>query len=614
MPLIPIKLKPGVNQESTPYDNKGDWYYCDMTRFKSGTPQKIGGWAKYTTSTFYGICRTLFNWLTLAGLNLMALGTNLKYYIEQGGALNDITPIRASSTINNNPFATVSGNRTVTVTDTAHGAVDGDFVTYSGATAFNGLSTGNLNTEFELTYIDANSYTITVGATPNATSSGGGAAVVAAYQINVGLATEVAGVGWGAGTWGRGTWGSAASVGVAQQMRLWSQDNFGEDLVFNPLNSAIYYWDATGGVSARAVNLTSVAGASDVPTVASYVLFTEDRHLMAYGANPLGSAIQDPLFIRWASQESLVDWTPTAINTAGGYRLTSGSMILAAKKTKQENLVWTDSSVYSQQFLGPPDTFGFTFLSRHISLAGPNAIAVADEVFYWMGKDKFYLYNGRVDTLRCDLWRHVFLNINMDQLYQVYAGQNAGYNEITWFYCSLNSTVVDSSVTYNYKEDLWSYGTLSRTAWIDSALRSNPQATAYDHYMYWQEYGLDDGSTTPASGITAYLESADVDIGNGDKLQFISRIIPDVAFEGSTSGMPQVTMTLKVRDYPGAAYGTPVVSTVTNTLLGTTENYTNQMFVRLRGRQATFKIQSTGVGVTWQLGSTRVATQEDGRR
>lgn len=614
MPLVPLTFKPGINRENTDYASEGGWYSCDKVRFRSGTPQKIGGWVKYSPNTFSGVCNALFNWVTLDTKNLLALGTNSKHYVEYGQTYHDITPIRRTVTLGANPFTTTNGSTTVVVTDNTHGAVDGDYVTFSGASGFNGIAAGDLNKEFQITYLTANTYSITVASAANANGAGGGAAVQAEYQINIGQSVQTFGDGWGSSTWGRGTWGSGATLVPIAQLRTWTQTTYGEDLIFCPRNSAIYFWDASGGFNARAVDLSTISGATDTPTVATSVLFTDDRHLVAFGCNPIGTATQDPLFIRWASQESLTDWNPTETNTAGGYRLTSGNYINSYLKMKQETLVWTDSDLYSMQFTGTPYIFSFQYLARNVSIAGPNAMAAAGDVAYWMGHDKFYMYNGRVQTLRCDLWSYVFRDINKSQLWQVVAGTNEGFNEIMWFYPSSGSNTIDRYAVYNYVEDIWYYGSLVRTVWVDLPLKGYPIAAGLDGYLYYQEFGIDDGSTDPASAINAYIESANMDIGEGDHLMFVRRVIPDVTFTGSTAISPSVTLTLKARNFPGSSYPDSAAATTTRTASAPVEQFTNQVWMRLRGRQMAFRIESSDTGVQWQLGKPRVEAQPDGRR
>lgn len=615
MPFVPLNFKPGINRETPGYAAKGFWRDCDKVRFRGGYPEKIGGWVKYSSAQFLGVCRALFNWIALDSANYMAVGTNVKYYIEQGGVFNDITPIRRTQLLGANPFASTNGLATLVVTDNTHGAVDGDYVTFTGAAGFANFLAADLNKEFVISIIDTNSYRITTAVTANATTTGGGAGVTAAYQINVGQSVATSGDGWGSSTWGRSTWGSGSTVFVpTAQLRLWSQTAYGEDLVFAPRNGAIYYWDKTNGLAARAVLLSSLGGASDVPTIVLSVLFTEQRYLVAFGSNPIGSATQDPLFIRWATQESVTNWTPGATNSAGGTRLSSGSYIVSNLKMRQETLVWTDSDLYSMQYTGSPYFFTFDFLARNISIAGPNAMAAVGEAAFWMGQDKFYVYNGRVQTLRCDVWKKIFGDMNREQLFQVYCGTNEGFSEVLWLYCSTNATIIDRYVIYNHAQDIWYYGSITRTAWIDSPLRSQPQATSTDSYLFYHEVGMDDGSTTPVGAISAYIESADSDIGNGDAVMFVRRIIPDITFEGSTAAIPSVTMTLKMRTTPGSAYHDTGTASATRSATVPVEQYTDEVWLRLRGRQAMFRIESTSTGVQWQLGTPRVEAQADGRR
>lgn len=613
MALQKVKISPGVNREGTNLANESGWWACNKIRFRSGYPEKIGGWTSFLrTQTYVGVCRALFNWITQAGTNILAVGTNLKYYMEQGYNLYDITPIRASSTINNNPFATTSGLTLVTVTDTAHGANDGAYVTFSGASAVAGLT---LNNEYQLTYVDADTYTITAASAANATTTGGGAAVTAAYQINPGLPYAVAGTGWGAGTWSRGTWGSASAETVTSKMRNWNQDNFGEDLIFCPDDGPIYYWVAQDTSSAinRAVALTSMSGASDVPLMAIDVFVTDDRHVVALGCNPIGSSTQDKMFVRWSDTESAVNWTPTFDNTAGGQKLTSGSTLITHLESKQEVLLWTDSALISMQFTGPPYTFSFKPVATNVSIAGMNACIAASNTVYWMGQDKFYTYTGQVETLPCTLRQYVFGDLNLAQREQVCCGTNEGFNEVWWFYPSANATYNDRYVIYNYLERLWYYGDLARTAWTDSPLRTYPMA-AYGGQLYFHENGVDDGSTNPPQAFAANIESADFDLSDGDHVMFIKRLIPDLTFDGSTATSPTAVMTVEVRNFPGGAYSKSTPSNVTRSVEVPVEQFTEQVWIRLRGRQAAFKISSVDVGVQWQLGAPRLDMLPDGRR
>lgn len=647
MPLQKLQLRPGVNRESTSLSNEGTWFEMDKVRFRSGFPEKVGGWTLDTGMTsatlqppagsFWGVCRSLWNWVTLSGFNLMGLGTNVKYYIQQtaGGDFYDITPIRYESTVASNAFTTVNGSTTVVVNDAGHGAQDGDFVTISGVVgAVNGVPAAALNLEFRLTYIDASSYSIVV-ASP-ATSSGTAGAADFSYQISTGSEIFTTGVGWGAGGWGGDTagtltgWGEAApaGLGVDVQMRLWSQANYGQDLIINPRGGALYLWkvNASPSIYDRAVLLSPTSPSPyttdvDCPTVANSVTVSDaSRFVIAFGCNDYGSAEQDPLLIRWSDQEAYATWTPAATNQAGSYRLSTGSSIVAHQQTRQEILVWTDAALYSMQYLGPPYVWGFQILGSNLSIAGPNATATAANITYWMGLDKFYMYSGRVETLYCPLRQYIFGDINLDQQYQFFASTNEGFNEVWWFYCSANSTVVDRYVIYNHLEKIWSYGNLSRTAWIDSPLRDFPAAAGYNGQLIYHEDGVDDGTTNPPSPIESYIQSADMDIGDGHNYGFVWRMLPDVTFDGSYVNNPSVTFTLRPRQNPGANYSVANSPTVASTQnYSGQRNYTVQQFTqivytRVRGRQMAFRISSEGLGVQWQLGVPRIDVRPDGRR
>jgi len=621
MPLQKILFKPGVNRENTRYTTEGGWYDCDKVRFRQGTPEKIGGWQRISINTFLGVCRSLWNWVTLGSLNLVGVGTNLKFYIERGGAYNDITPLRATVTINNNPFA-LTASTTVTVTDTAHGCVTGDFVTFSGATDIGGVGTNVtaavLNQEFQVTVLGPDTYTIQISVTPNATaiagSPGGGAAVVAAYQLNTGSAAAVPLTGWGAGTWGAGTWGFGGTTNTA--IRLWSQANWGEDLVFGPRGGGIYYWDATTGVGVRGVNLNTLAGASDVPVVQNAIFVSDiSRFVFAFGCNDYGASTIDPMLIRWSDQEDAANWTPAATNQAGSLRLSHGSEIVTAVQARQEIVVFTDSSIYSLQYLGAPLVWGAQLLGDNISIVGQNAAVIASGIVYWMGVDKFYAYDGRVQTLPCDVRRYVFSSFNQSQAAQVFAGTNEGFNEVWWFYCSANSYSVDRYVVYNYLERIWYYGTMARTAWLDSGLRDFPIAATYNHNIVNHEQGLDDNETGTPAPILANISSSEFDIGDGHNFGFVWRMLPDITFENSTAGSPTVNMTLYGLYNSGSgsinSAGQPVVRGSTYVI---TEEFTGQIYTRVRGRQMIFKIDSNQLGTTWQLGAPRIDIRQDGRR
>jgi hypothetical protein len=647
MPLQKLLLRPGVNRESTSLANEGTWFEMDKVRFRSGYPEKIGGWTLDTgtadaalqppAGSYWGVARSLWNWVTLSGFNLMGVGTNLKYYIQQtaGGDFYDITPIRDVNAVATNAFTTVNGSTTVVINNAGYNGQTGDFVTISGVVgAINGIPAAALNREFRITYIDSSKYSITVSAP--ATSSGTTGAANFAYQVSVGGEIATVGVGWGAGGWGGdsgGTltgWGEAApaGLGVELQLRLWSQDNYGQDLIINPRGGALYLWkvNASPSIYDRAVLLSSTSPApyttdTSCPSVANAVAVSDaSRFVIAFGCNDYGSADQDPLLIRWSDQENYAVWAPAATNQAGSYRLSTGSSIVAHQQTRQEILVWTDAAVYSMQYLGPPFVWGFQILGDNVSIAGPNVTATASNITYWMGLDKFYMYSGRVETLYCPLRQYIFGDINLQQQYQFFAGTNEGFNEIWWFYCSANSTAIDRYVVYNHLEKIWSYGNLARTAWLDTPLRDFPSAAGYNGQLIYHEDGVNDGTTNPPSPISSYIQSADANIGDGHNYGFVWRMIPDVTFDGSTVNNPSVTMTLKPRQNPGANYSAAATPTVTSTQnYQAQRNYTVQQFteivyVRVRGRQMAFRISSDGLGVQWQLGVPSLDIRPDGRR
>lgn len=614
MPLQKILFKPGVNREQTRYSTEGGWYESDKVRFRQGLPEKIGGWQRISSATFQGVCRSLWNWVTLGSVNLLGMGTNLKFYLEEGAAYNDITPLRATVALTD-PFATVSGSPIVTVTDAAGGYLDGDFVTFSGATAVGGLT---LNGEFQITYVTGITYTITAASNATSTATGGGS-VSAAYQINVGAAYAIPMTGWGAGTWGGGVWGTG--LVSAESIRLWSQANFGEDLIFGPRNGPIYYWDATGGVTTRGVALSSLGGASDVPAQQSLLLVSDiNRFVFAFGANDVGTATVDPMLVRWSDQENAVNWTPAATNQAGSLRLSRGTEIVAASQARQEVLVWTNSSLYSLQYVGTPAVWAAQLVGENISVASQNCVAYANGVAYWMGKDKFYKYDGRTQPLRCDLRRFIFTDFNAEQYDQVFAGTNESFHEIWWFYCSSNVTDIDRYVVYNYVEDAWYYGTMARTAWLDSGLRDNPLAATYSYNLVNHEQGNDDNETATTQPINAYISSSQFDLDDGHKFMFIWRALPDMNFTGSSVNAPSATMSFLPLANSGSGYNNPTSQggvnngAITRSSTVPVEEYTEQLNVRVRGRQLAVKIESTGTGVAWQLGTPRLDMRPDGRR
>jgi len=704
MPLTKLQFRPGINRETTSYSNEGGWFDMDKVRFRFGFPEKIGGWEPSSSTYFLGTCRALHPWVALNGERYLGVGTHLKYYINEGGGYNDITPIRATtaagdvtfsasantlsagiSAIDDNipltsasgfpdsgiikigteiiSYANISSNTlvgcvrgirsttaaahsssaavtcsTIIVTDTDHGALENDFVTFSGAATLGDAVTAEiLNQEYQVVYVkNDNSYYInvrSVASISSITTSGGiddtlvfastsdsgngGSSVVGAYQINTGLDTTITGTGWGAGTWSRGTWGSAASLSASgQTLRIWSHDNFGEDLLINVRDGDIFYWDKSNGVSTRAVELASLAGANTTPTIAKKVLVSDrDRHIIAFGCDSqTNPGVQDPLLIRFSDQESLTDWAATATNTAGDLRLGSGSEIITAIETRQQVLVYTDVSLHAMQFLGPPFTFGINTVSENITIAGPlAAIAVEDNVF-WMGAEEFYVYGGAVQRLPCTVRDYVFSDINTDQLEKVTASTNTAFSEVWWFYPSASSSENDRYVVYNYQQQIWYYGTLARTVWLDRGVEDLPVAAGTDHVLYFHEQGFDDGSTNPASGISAYIESSQMDLGEGDQFAFLRRMIPDLTFRDSTNQTPQATMTLKARNYPGGNYLQSNAKIVEKTASVPVEQFTEQVNVRLRGRSFAFKIETSDAGTTWRLGSPRVDVQPDGMR
>ena len=687
MPLSKILFKPGINRENTRYTTEGGWYDGDKVRFRQGNPEKIGGWQRISSATFLGLCRSLWNWVTLANLNLVGVGTNLKFYIESGGGYNDITPIR-STVVLNNPF-TGNGTTTVLVTDVAHGAVTNDFVTFSGAT---GTYASTFNVEFQITVIDDDSYTIT---TPIVIAAGtyGGSTVTAAYQVNTGPATQVPLVGWGAGGWGFGGWGAGVSSSIGLQ--LWHQRNYGEDLIFGPRGGGLYYWDATAGTASRGVLLRDLGGTAtitiaspavvtstvlynegaavvfsttgalptgitagttyfafnnagltfqlidaagnivntsgtqsgvqtitpqDCPSVQNFIMVSDtSRFIFALGTNDYGSSVLDPMLIRWSNQDDPFNWTPDAVNQAGSIRLSDGSEIITAIQTRQEIVVFTDSALYSLQYLGPPNVWQTQLLGANTSIQGQNCVALASGVVYWMGVDKFYLYDGRVQTLNCDVRRYIFSDFNQAQAAQVFAGTNEGFNEVWWFYCSANSNIVNRYAVFNYAERIWYYGTLNRSAWLDSGLRDFPLAATYNRNLVNHEQGINDNETGTTLPIAANISSSEFDIQDGHNFGFVWRVLPDLTFETSTTSptmqAPSVTMTLFGLSNSGSGVtssaGAPVAASASYVL---TEGFTGQIYTRMRGRQLIFKIESNQINTTWQIGAPRVDIRPDGRR
>lgn len=623
MPLQKLQFKPGVNRDQTNYTNEGGWFECDKVRFRSGYPQKIGGWLRYGTFTMLGICRQMFNWVTTYGDNYLALGTSKKVYIEAGGELYDITPLQHTSTTlgaPSGPFTATTGSAVLTIsysTDTAYNPEVGNYVTFSGATSLGGNITAavlNLEGGYEILSVNTVAYTYTINVTVLANSSdtlNGGATVTAYYDIDVGNSIDSFGYGWGAGAWGRGGWGSGSVTPIVQIQRDWFFNNFDNDLAMNIRRGGIYYWKYSDGVGARATPLasTTIDGVAPVavPTQATQILLSQnDRHLLAFGCTPYGGGAFDPLLIRWANQNQANIWDPQVTNSAGFLRVSRGSEIICAVATRQEILVYTDGTLNSLQYLGTTDVFSIQELSDNISILSPRSVAVVNNTAYWFGHDKFYAYSGRVETLPCTLRNHVFENLNYSQANQIVVGTNEGWNEVWWFYPTANSNTNDAYVVYNHLEKIWYYGSIERTAWSDSSLREYPQSVA-STIMYDQERGVD-ADLLP---LEANIASSDFDLVDGDQFILTKRIIPDISFDGSTADEPEVTMYIKPRNFPGNAYSNTETGAVIETSV---DIYTNQIFMRARARQMAVEIASTDLGVQWQLGSPRLDGRPDGKR
>jgi hypothetical protein len=639
MAFSKLTFQPGVNKETTSYSNNGGWFDCDKVRFRSGFPEKIGGWQKVFVNSFLGSCRKLHAWRALDDSEFIGVGTHLKYYVEEGGGFYDVTPLRLTTSAGDVTFAATNGSSDITVTETAHAAVQFDFITFSGAASLGGNITADiLNQEYQITEIlTANTYKIqaravatiseitingvltpTLVAASGSDSGNGGGSTVGNYQINTGLDTSVVGTGWGVGPYSRGTWGSAASISlVTDKLRLWSHDNFGEDLIINVRNGGVFYWDRSASSSSfqRAVPLSSLGGASNTPTIAKQILVTgADRHVIAFGANTLGTSVQNPLLIRFSDQEDVTDWTPTASNTAGDLIISSGSEIIQAVETRQQVAVFTDKSLHTLQFIGPPFTFGLSLVSENITIMGPNAAVAVDDSVFWMGKEDFYVFSGTVKKLPCTVKDYVFSDFNLDQKEKVFASVNSSFAEIWWFYPSSSSNNIDRYVIYNYEQDVWYFGTLTRTAWIDRGVDNFPIAAGDDGFLYFHETGFDDGSTTPSTAISSYIESSQFEIAEGEDFMFVDKLIPDITFRDSTASSPSVTMDLKTRNYAGSNYSQTDSSNVTKVASVPVEQFTEKVSVRLRGRSLTFKISSSDTGVGWRLGSPRIQMRQDGRR
>jgi hypothetical protein len=640
MPFLKLNFRPGVNRDQTSYSGEGGWYECDKIRFFSGYPQKIGGWEKASTYFFFGTCRQLFNWITSYSDNLLALGTDNHVYVEAGGYYYNITPLEtAGTTTNTTTFTATNGSSTITVVDSscpANRAI-GDFVTFSGAASLGGnITAAVLNQDYKITEIvSATSYKISarssnlnsvIPVVANSSDSGtGGGAVTAKYAISSGYNVTTYGYGWGTGGYGSFSWGYGSNAPIVLQQRDWWFDNFDNDLVMNIRNGKIYYWERgtltnpSTALDTRAVLLSSLTGASDVPTTAMQTLVSQnDKHLLAFGCQPYGglSTDFDPLLIRWANQDEPQNWTPSTATSAGFIRVSRGSEIVRALATRQEILVWTNSSLYSMQYLGTTDVFGLQELADNISLIGPRAVATANNVTYWMGQDKFYVYTGQVQTLPCTLRQYVFQDINLNQSDQIVSGTNEGFTEIWWFYPSQSSNWNDRYVIFNHLENAWYYGEIVRTAWLDTALRGNPIACKTGEnedigYVYAHEDGVNDDGAPMAS----YIQSSDFDLGDGEQFMLTRRLLPDFNFTESTAASPTVTMTMRPKRFSGSAYANTASDTQSVTSSSATiDQYTEQVFIRARGRQMALKVESTELGVQWQLGSLRLDVRPDGKR
>ena len=617
MPLIKLQFQPGINREGTEYSADAGWYDADKVRFRKGRPEKIGGWEKYSTSTFLGVCRSLDDWVAIDGISYIGVGTHLKFYVNEGSSFYDVTPIRATTSAGDVTFAATNGSSTITITDSSHGAVVNDFVTFSGAASLGGVVIAAvLNQEYQIaSIVNANSYTITAKdtsgdtVTANSSDSGnGGSSVVGAYQINTGLNNYVQGVGWGSDTWGASTFGSASSLSASGQLRLYSQDAFGDDLIFNAREGGVYYWDESAGTSTRATALSAVSGASDAPTVALQVMMSDvDKHVICFGVNPLGSSTIDPLHVRWSDSESAADWTPTAINSAGGVNLSTGSTIIGALKTRQEILIWTDAGMHSMRFVGSPFIFQFGVVNEGLSMISPKAAVNAGGAVYFMDRGGFYVYTGSVQPISCSVLDYVFSNLNLKQSHKVFSSTNADHNEVTLFYpIGTGETDITNYVTYNYVEQLWSIGTMERGAWIEANSKNFPVASSVitssdNNYIYIQEQGHD----ADGSAMTAYIESGDVEMGDGERYMLLSKLIPDFTFRGNT-GDASMDVIIKGKDFPLEDTTTLSTSTVTST--------TKQAFLRARARSSAFRIESSESGYGWRLGDLRFDMRPDGRR
>lgn len=620
MPLQPLDFNPGINKESTSYTAEGGWFDGNLVRFKKGYAEKIGGWEKYNLASYEGTGRKLHNWVNLAGTNLLGLGTRFKLYLQEGANYNDVTPLRATTSAGDVTFAASNGSNTITITDASHGATANDFVTFSGAASLGDLITADvLNHNYQInSVVNANSYTILATAANGTSvsasgsdSGNGGGSTVGAYEISGGLDVFVGSTGWSADAWGSSTWGSTSSLSANNQLRLWSMDNFGEDLIANPRAGSIYYWDNTSGLEARAVPLTSLPGANLAPTRGLQVIVSDvDRHVLVLGADPIVNGARtgavDPLLIAFSDQENAAEWEPRSTNTAGDLRCSAGSEIVGGLRARQETLIWTDVALYSLQFIGTPLTFGLNLINEGVTLIGPNCAVNTPAGIFWMDRKGFYGYTGTVKDIKCTVQSYVYDDFNQSQSYQFFGFVNKEFNEVGWFYCSSTSIVIDRYVTYNYVEGSWAIGQMSRTAWLDEGISINPIAAGKDSslaYLYSHEIGNDDDGSAMES---VYIQSGDFDIGDGEEFQFIKRMIPDITFNGTGGSSQAIDAVLKVRNYPGDSLATEQTTSFTGT--------TSKISMRARGRQAALRFQSGAAGVGFRLGKTRLDMQPNGKR
>ncbi len=614
MPLTQLNFQPGIDTENTPSGAEGRWIDCDKIRFRKGLPQKIGGWTKFSTGYYVGVGRALEQWFDLNGARYEALGTDRKLYVYQGGDNQDITPIRVTANLVN-AITTTNASANLTITDSSHLAAVGDFVTLSSVSAnVGGIANTTIDSEYErLSITNADAYIVQSSATATSTA-GPTANCTATYQIPIGPSEQTFGFGWGSGTWNAGTWNTPrTSSQIILDARLWSINNWGEDLIITQKDGGTYEWDTSTGMSGN--RATAVANAPTNSTLS--LVSTETRHVVCMGTETTigDTSTQDKMFIRWSDQEDYNQWTPNVTNSAGSQRIAGGSEIRCARPAKGTILVWTDTTMQSMSFIGPPFIFGFRQLGNDCGAVGLNSAIVIDDVAYWMSDGQFFRYAGAVQEIPCSILNHVFDDINKVQYAQVYAAQNSNFSEVIWYYCSASSSQNDRYVIYNYLENSWYYGTMDRSTYQDNGVELNPLATEYfpnsnistittingltdgRSIIYAQESGVDaDGAALPA-----FIQSGDGDIADGETFSFINKVIPD--FQNQTGN---AVITLSVKDYPNDT------ATVGETL--TVSNTTGFLNTRIRGRQSNIKIENTAVGDNWRFGTLRVNIKQDGKR